>query len=149
MNPKIEIFSQNTTLFWPIWGFIFGHFGVEKVVFWTFSNLFWSCLVSVWALFSASNGLLLGVYWAPKVDQMRFWSNICSFWPIWWVIFGNLKSIEKTDFVYKNLNPFIQNPQSNPLTTELGRRWIIIWLTTSNYLIPITFALLWGPPAPY
>ena len=35
--------------------------GVEKVVFWTFSKLFWSCLGSVWALFLAFKALLLGV----------------------------------------------------------------------------------------
>ena len=27
--------------------------GVEKVDFWTFPKLFWSCLGNVWALFSA------------------------------------------------------------------------------------------------
>ena len=37
-------------------------FGVEKVIFWTFSKLFWSCLGSVWALFSTLKGPLLVVF---------------------------------------------------------------------------------------
>ena len=42
--------------------------GVKKVVFWT-SKLFWSCLGSVWALFSNLKGLLLGEFSALKVDK--------------------------------------------------------------------------------
>ena len=40
--------------------------GVEKVVFWTFSKLFWRCLGSVWALFSVLKGQLLVVFLAPN-----------------------------------------------------------------------------------
>ena len=58
----------------------FAHFGgfegsfltilwVKKVVFWTFSKLFWSCLVSIWALFSYLKGPLLGAFIPLNVDK--------------------------------------------------------------------------------
>ena len=40
--------------------------GVKNVVFWTFSKLFWSCLVSVWALFLVLNGKFY-VYFQPFI----------------------------------------------------------------------------------
>ena len=43
--------------------------GVEKVIFWTFSKLFWSCLGSIRALFLDLKGPLLGVFSARKVDN--------------------------------------------------------------------------------
>ena len=69
MTPKIEIFGQNWAHFGGFEGSFLTILGVKKVVFWTFSKLFWSCLVSVWALFSVLKGLLLGVFSAPKVDN--------------------------------------------------------------------------------
>jgi len=69
MTPKIEIFGQNFAHFDRFEGSFSTNFGVEKVVFCTLSKLFWSCLGSVWALFLTLNGLLLGVFPAPKVDK--------------------------------------------------------------------------------
>ena len=60
MDPKIDTFGQVGTRVLAI-------LGVEKVVFWTFSKLFWSCLGSVRALFSVLKGPLLGVFTASKV----------------------------------------------------------------------------------
>ena len=62
MNPKIEILGQNFAQFGRFEGSFLTILGVKKVDFWTFSKLFWTCLGSVWALFSASKGLLLGVF---------------------------------------------------------------------------------------
>ena len=62
MDPKIDTFCQVDIRDLAI-------LGVEKVVFSTFSKLFWSCLGSVWALFSTLKGLLLGVFSALKVDK--------------------------------------------------------------------------------
>ena len=51
---------------WSFWTILV----VEKVVFSTFSKLFWSCLGSVWALFSTlKKGLLFGEFSARKVDK--------------------------------------------------------------------------------
>ena len=61
MGSKIGTFSQFYTRVWTI-------LGIEKVVFWTFLKLFWSCLGSVWALFSTLKGPLLGVFSTRKVD---------------------------------------------------------------------------------
>ena len=69
MTPKIEIFGQNFAHFGGFEGSFLTILGVKKVVFWTFSKLFWSCLGSVWALFLTLKGLLLGVFSAPKVDK--------------------------------------------------------------------------------
>ena len=69
MTQKIEIFDQNFAHFGGFEGLFLAIFGVEKVVFWTFSKLFWSCLGSVWALFSTLKGPLLGVFTALKVDK--------------------------------------------------------------------------------
>ena len=49
MDPKIDTFGHIDTRVLAI-------LEVKKVVFWTFSKLFWSCLVSVWALFLVFNG---------------------------------------------------------------------------------------------
>ena len=46
MTSKIKIFDQNLLILAVLRG-IFGHFGVEKVVLWTFLKLFGSCLASV------------------------------------------------------------------------------------------------------
>ena len=62
MTPKIKIFGQNFAHFDRFEGSFLTILGVKKVDFWTFSKLFWSCLGSVWALFSPSKGLLLGVF---------------------------------------------------------------------------------------
>ena len=62
MDPKVDTFGQVDIRDLAI-------LGVEKVVFWTFSKLFWSCLGSVWALFLTLKGPLLGVFSAPKVDK--------------------------------------------------------------------------------
>ena len=62
MDQKIDTFGQVDIRDLAI-------LGVEKVVFWTFSKLFWSCLGSVWALFSTLKGPLLGVFSALKVDK--------------------------------------------------------------------------------
>ena len=69
MTPKIEFIGQNFAHFDRFEGSFLTIFGIEKVVSWTFSKLFWSCLGSVWGLFSTLNGLLLGVFLAPKVDK--------------------------------------------------------------------------------
>ena len=88
MDPKIDTFCQVDTRVLAI-------LGVEKVVFWTFSELFWSWLGSVWALCLTLKGLLLGVFSAPKVDKLPRKSNISvkkwlilavlrgHFWPFW------------------------------------------------------------------
>ena len=69
MTSKIEIFGQKYAHFRSFEGSFLTILVVEKVVFWTLSKLFWSCLVSSLELFSASKGLLLGVVSAPKVDK--------------------------------------------------------------------------------
>ena len=69
MIPKIEIFGQNLAHFGGFEGSFLTILWVKKVVFWTFSKLFWSCLGSVWALFSTLKGLLLSVFSAPKVHK--------------------------------------------------------------------------------
>ena len=69
MTPNIEIFGQNFAHFGSFEGSFLTILGVEKVVFSTFSKLFWSCLGSVWALFSTLKGPLLGVFSAQKVDK--------------------------------------------------------------------------------
>ena len=58
MTPKIEIFGQNLAHFDRFEGSFLTILGVEKVVFWTFSKLFWSYLGSVGALFLTLKGLL-------------------------------------------------------------------------------------------
>ena len=62
MTSKIEILGQNFAHFGLFEGVIIDHFGQKKVDFASFSKLFWTCLGSVWALFFASKGLLLGVF---------------------------------------------------------------------------------------
>ena len=62
MTPKIEILGQKFAHFGRFEGSFLTILGVKKVDFWTFSKLFWTCLGSVWALFLASKGLLLGVF---------------------------------------------------------------------------------------
>ena len=69
MTPKIEIFGQNWAHFGGFEGSFLTILGVKKVVFWTFSKLFWSYLGSVWALFSALKGLLLNLFAALKDDK--------------------------------------------------------------------------------
>ena len=58
MTLKIEIFGQNFAHFGRFEGSFLAILGVKKVVFLTFSKLFWSCLGSVRALFLALKGLL-------------------------------------------------------------------------------------------
>ena len=69
MTPEIEILGQNFAHFDRFEGSFLTILGVKKVVFWTFSKLFRSCLGSVWALFPALKGLLSGVFTAQKVDK--------------------------------------------------------------------------------
>ena len=69
MTPKIEIFDEKLAYFGSFEGSFLTILGVEKVIFWTFSKLFWSCLRSVWALFLDLEGPLLGVFSARKVDK--------------------------------------------------------------------------------
>ena len=70
---KIELldrkWTQKSTLFGQVDIRDLAILGVEKVVFWTFSNMFWSCSGSVWALFLTLEGLLLGVFSARKVAK--------------------------------------------------------------------------------
>ena len=58
MTPKIEIFGQNLTPEMVILAISWA----KKVIIWPFSKLFWSCLGSVWALFSYLKGPLLGAF---------------------------------------------------------------------------------------
>ena len=62
MTLKIAIFGQKLAYFGQFEGSFLTILGVKKVDFWTFSKLFWTCLGSVWALFLASKGPLLGVF---------------------------------------------------------------------------------------
>ena len=62
MTLIIEILGQNVAHFCSFEGSFLTIFGVEKVIFWTFSKFFWSCLGSVWALFSTLKGPLLVVF---------------------------------------------------------------------------------------
>ena len=58
MTPEIEILGQNFAHFDRFEGSFLTILGIEKVVFWTFSKLFWTCLGSFWALFSVLKGQL-------------------------------------------------------------------------------------------
>ena len=69
MTLKIEIFDEILSYFGSFEGSFLTNLGVEKVIFWTFSKLFWSCLGRVRALFSTLKGPLLGVFSALKVDK--------------------------------------------------------------------------------
>ena len=66
---------------------------VEKVVFWTLSKVFWSCLGRVYESIAVLRGPLFGVFPAPKVDKSpgksSFLVKIDQLWPFWVVIFGN------------------------------------------------------------
>ena len=59
MTPKIEIFGQKFAYFGRSEGSFLTILGVKKVVFWTFSKLFRSCLGKFKALFSVLKGPLL------------------------------------------------------------------------------------------
>ena len=52
MTPKFKNVWSKISSFWGFSGVIFDHFGDQKNRFLDFSNLVWSCLGSVWALFS-------------------------------------------------------------------------------------------------
>ena len=83
---------------WPLFGGWVGRiFGWKS----TFSKLFWTCLGSVWALFLASKGLLLGVFWASKVykwpRKLRLWVKILLIFADLRVIFDNF-GLKKVDF---------------------------------------------------
>ena len=62
MTPEIEIFDPKFAHFGRFEGSFLAILGVKKVDFSTFSKLFWTCLGTVWALFFALKGLLLGVF---------------------------------------------------------------------------------------
>ena len=74
MTPKIEIFIQKFAHFGRFDGSFLTIFGVKKVVFWTFSKLFSSCLGSVWALFSTLKVPLLVVF---ESFLMLFTTHTC------------------------------------------------------------------------
>ena len=63
MTSKIEIFGQKFAHFGRFEGSFLTILGVKKLDFSTFSKLFCTFLGSVWALFLASKGLLLGVFY--------------------------------------------------------------------------------------
>ena len=72
MDPKIDTCSQVDTRVLFI-------LGLEKVVLWTFSKLFWGYLGRVWAMFLALKGLLkvyfpspLGSRGSPTKLRLRF-----------------------------------------------------------------------------
>ena len=67
MTSKIEILGLKFAHFGRFEGSFLTILGVKKVVFWTFSKLFWSCLGSVWALFLVLKCPLLGVFSALKL----------------------------------------------------------------------------------
>ena len=69
MTPKIKILGQKFAHFGGFEGSFLTILGVKKVDFWTFSKLFWTCLGSVWAMFSVLKGPLLNVFSAEKVHQ--------------------------------------------------------------------------------
>ena len=62
MDPKIDTFGHIDTRVLAI-------LRVKKVDFLTFSKLFWSCLGSVWTLFSYLKGPLLGPFIPLNVDK--------------------------------------------------------------------------------
>ena len=78
------------------WDFLskFDHFetsiltilGFEKVIFWTFSKLFWSCFGRIKALFLDIEGPLLGVFLAPEFEKRlrisSFFVKILLFWDL-------------------------------------------------------------------
>ena len=57
----MKIFDEKYAHFDRFEGSFLTILGVENVVFWTFSMLFWSCLGSVRALFLTLKGPLLAV----------------------------------------------------------------------------------------
>ena len=69
---------------------------VQKVVFWTFSKLFGSCLGSVWAFFLVLKAPLFSAFLAPKVDKWLrksiFWVKILPFWGVIFAHVGGRKS---------------------------------------------------------
>ena len=69
MTPKIKILGQKFAHFGRFEGSFLTILGVKKVDFSTFSKLFRTCLGSVWALFSASKSLLMGIFSGLKVDK--------------------------------------------------------------------------------
>ena len=71
MTPKIEIFDQKFAHFGNFEGSFLTILGVKKVVFWTFSKLFWSRLGSVWASFSVLGGVL-SLLWGPAEALLNF-----------------------------------------------------------------------------
>ena len=64
MTSKIKICIQSWRHFWHLRGSLLALLGFEKVVFWTFKKLFWSCLGRVWVLFLVLKGPLLFAYLA-------------------------------------------------------------------------------------
>ena len=125
MTPIIEIFGQKFAHFGGFEGSFLAIFEVKKVIFRTFSKLFWSCLGSVWALFSTLKGPLLGVFSARKVDKWprksRFFVEIFAFWegdfdqfqgqkPVFWKWLARAacevraKRVQKA-YVQRELNP--------------------------------------------
>jgi len=62
MTPKIENCGQKIADFDRSEGSFLTIFEVKKVVFWTFSALFQSCLGCVWASFLVLKGQLFDVF---------------------------------------------------------------------------------------
>ena len=131
MTPKFEILGQTFAHFNGFEGSFLTILGVKKVVFWTFSKIFWSCLRSVRALFSTLKGLLLVVFPAPKVDKwpqkLNFSVKNLLILTLWGVIFDHF-GFKKSFFGYFR---FFENFKVKCLYS----------------LLPMTEtdALLWGP----
>ena len=68
MTMKIKILDKKIAHFENFDGSFLAILGFEKVVFWTFSKLLWSCLRSVWASFSVLKGQLFVVF-STIIDQ--------------------------------------------------------------------------------
>ena len=102
--------------------------GVEKVIFWTFSKLFWSCLGSIRALFLDLKGPLLSVFSAPTFDKWPKIEVFCQNLTLYMVIFNNFRNRKShfldfskffckfIDLKKKNESWFKQKPE------ETGRR---------------------------
>ena len=69
MTPKSSILNQKLADFGSFEGSSLTILEVEKVIFWIFLKLFWSCLGSVRALFWSFKRQLLGVFSALNIDN--------------------------------------------------------------------------------
>ena len=73
--------------------------GVKKIVFLTFSKLFWYSLGNLWTLFLDLKCLFFGVFSARKVDRCpQKWDFMSKFGP-WLVIFEHFGGFRHADFI--------------------------------------------------